>query len=637
MTRQTLKPLTIATLATLALVGANGVAHAETATYQTEVNPSINVTIPTNLIEVIVDPSTKPFDSAPFSISVSTNNATGYYMTMNSSSTNLLKTDNNTITIPTLSDNEDGYTDETFEADKWGYKIGAGNYIPFVSGTRIAGTDEPTNNDSTNLTFATKVDFLQPSGIYKGILEFFAVANPLPTIMQDLDISMCTTEPMIVVDNRDNQEYTIQKLADGNCWMMNNLNLGATEITTELNSRNTNISSTISAADFNSWKSTEWVGTSDGYEFMPLEGTDPVANEKYGTKYNYNVATMGGNTSATEYDIPTSICPHGWRLPTGMEQYMLTKKYQNKTIEEWRAPISEGGSAFTLLGSYIDYLSSSDNGHYVGWLSSLELTETGVSTANTDSSSGGLIRCVIKTDYKSLSDIASMQEVNKDVVINTPNGTTATLTDTRDNKTYTVRKVESYIWMTQNLRFIGAEIDPTTTNIDVAKTLTYYQLDSDNCNSTDWDGNGVYNLCIKEGVDENNDPTVWYNYAAASAGTITGEENTEEAIYSLCPKGWELGLTHISYTTDANTISIFNPVGGGYYEGGTLKISPNSWRSWWWSRLVGDGSNPYTRNGTTQVKRNNADGDYLFGGQGVVQARYVGGYVRCEAFNYNTH
>jgi len=632
--RKTKKYFMLASLSFLAVAGTSGVAHAETATYQTEVNPSINVTIPTNLIEVVVDPSTKPFDSAPFSISVSTNNATGYYMAMNSSSTNLLKTDNNTITIPTLSDNEDGYTDETFEANKWGYKIGAGNYIPFVSGTRIAGTDEPTNNDSTNLTFATKVDFLQPSGIYKGILEFFAVANPLPTIMQDLDINMCTTEPMIVVDNRDNQEYTIQKLADGNCWMMNNLNLGATELTTELNSRNTNIPNTISAADFNSWKSTEWVGTSDGYEFMPIEGTDPVANEKYGTKYNYNVATMGGNTSATEYDIPTSICPHGWRLPTGMEQYTLRKKYQNKTIEEWRAPISEGGLAFTLLGSYTTFLSSSDNGHYVGWLPSLGLNETEVSSGNTTSSNGGLIRCVIKTDYKSLSDITNMQEVNKDVVINTPNGTTATLTDIRDNKTYTVRKVDSTIWMTQNLRFIGTEINPATTNIDTAKTLTYYQLDSDDCNSTDRGGNGVYNLCIKEGVDENNDPTVWYNYAAASAGTITGEENTEEAIYSLCPKGWELGTTHISYTTDANTISIFNPVGGGYYEGGTLKISPNSWRSWWWSRFVGDGSNPYTRNGTTQVKRNDGNGDYLFGGQGVVQARYVGGYVRCEAFNY---
>jgi uncharacterized protein (TIGR02145 family) len=609
---------------------------ADDVDYNVSINNSLRLTIPATSIDLTLDPATKPFDSKSLSLSVATNNPTGYKLMMSSDSTNLIKTSDNTKTIPTLSELAGGYTNDTFETNKWGYKIGAGNYIPFVSGATIAENDTTTNDQSTTLTFATKINYLQPEGEYKMVLNFITVANMVPVYMQYVEDSMCTTTPMLVVDNRDNQEYIIQRLADGNCWMMNDLNLGATDLTTDLTSKNTNINDTISAADFNSWRSNEW-DTSKENQFMTIEGIDPIANEKYGTRYNYNTATLGGNTSATEYDVPTSICPRGWRFPTAMEQYTLKEKYKDKTYEEWRAPISEGGLAFTYPGSYIHYLSSSDNGYYLGYLPALAVSETEISSSgNTNNSTGGLIRCVIKTDYKSLADITNMQEVNKDVVINTPNGTIATLTDIRDNKTYTVRKVETSIWMTQNLRFIGTEIDPTTTNIDTAKSLTYYQLDSDSCNSTDRDGNGMYNLCIKEGVDENNDPTVWYNYAAASAGTIAGEENTEDAIYSLCPKGWELGVTHISYTTDENKISIFNPVGGGYYEGGTLRINPDSWRSFWWSRFVGDGMNPYTRNGTTQIKRSNADGDYLFGGQGVTQVRYIGAYVRCEAFNY-TH
>ncbi len=624
MNKKILKHLTIATLAIAAIAGTDGIAHAETATYQTEVNPSINVTIPVDLIEVVVDPSNQPFDSAPFSISVSTNNATGYYMTMNSNSTSLLKTNNNTITIPTLSDNEDGYTDETFETNKWGYKIGTGNYIPFVSGARIAGADEPTNSDSTNLAFAAKVNFLQPSGVYKGILEFFAVANPLPIIMQDLDMNMCTAEPMIVVDNRDNQEYTIQKLADGNCWMMNNLNLGATELATDLNNRNTNILNTISAADFNSWKSTEWVGTSDGYEFMPIEGTDPIANEKYGTKYNYNVATMGGDTDATEYDISTSICPHGWRLPTAKEEDILRKKYEDKTIEEWRAPISEGGLAFALPEDYVYYLSSSDKGYYLGWRPAFQVSETGVSSSNTSSSDGGYIRCVIKTDYKSLSDITSMQEMNKDIVINTPNGTTKILTDTRDDKTYTVRKIKNIIWMIQNLRFTGTEINPTTTNIDTAKTLTYHQLDSDECKLAEDGTGGMYNLCIKEGVDDGGNPTVWYNYAAASAGTITGD-SMDETRYSVCPSGWSI-LDGVS----RDDMDVFSPVGGGIYRDGVLMA--DSWIGFWW----GGTTNTYNgyKYGMVYGYSSYTNNYWMMVDMDSQLPRHNGAYIRCSAPNY---
>ena len=211
----------IATLTTLALAAIGSApTFAETAKYHTEVAPALKITIPNTEINVAVDPSSRPFDSRSFNITVATNNLTGYNLTMASESTSLLKTDDVTKTIQTLSTLEGGYTEDTFENNKWGYKLASTNYIPFVSGAEIARSDTTTNGDTTQLTFATKVDFLQSAGVYKNELNFVAVANPLPTYIQNLDATMCTEDPLLVVDKRDNEEYLVQRLADGNCWML---------------------------------------------------------------------------------------------------------------------------------------------------------------------------------------------------------------------------------------------------------------------------------------------------------------------------------------------------------------------------------------------------------------------------------
>ncbi|MBQ9180839.1 hypothetical protein IJ135_01965, partial [Candidatus Saccharibacteria bacterium] len=75
--------------------------------------------------------------------------------------------------------------------------------------------------------------------------------------------------------------------------------------------------------------------------------------------------------------------------------------------------------------------------------------------------------------------------------------------------------------------------------------------------------------------------TVWYNYAAATAMTITGNSNSTTAVYDLCPKNWHLP----SYNTSPGAIyginrSAFSPIGGGYYCNGT-NAEPNTGTLWW--------------------------------------------------------
>ena len=60
-----------------------------------------------------------------------------------------------------------------------------------------------------------------------------ANASYVSTEIQNLSSNNCTTAISRVRDNRDNRVYMIQRLADGKCWMMENLDLGRTELTTK--------------------------------------------------------------------------------------------------------------------------------------------------------------------------------------------------------------------------------------------------------------------------------------------------------------------------------------------------------------------------------------------------------------------
>ncbi|MBQ3292805.1 hypothetical protein IJG93_00645, partial [Candidatus Saccharibacteria bacterium] len=79
--------------------------------------------------------------------------------------------------------------------------------------------------------------------------------------------------------------------------------------------------------------------------------------------------------------------------------------------------------------------------------------------------------------------------------------------------------------------------------------------------------------------------TSWYNYTLASAGTITGTNNTTTATQSICPKGWALPaktqIDSLSGGSSSTTyVGSFSPVLGGKYHKG--KLSSESKRGFWW-------------------------------------------------------
>ncbi|MBR2725942.1 InlB B-repeat-containing protein [Candidatus Saccharibacteria bacterium] len=159
--------------------------------------------------------------------------------------------------------------------------------------------------------------------------------------MQNMAASDCTTTVKTVYDNRDETAYHVQRLADGKCWMLDNLALDLVAKKNVLTQNNTHASNTTLNYLKNGGGSTSdkyataavsnWTTGSYSYSAPLVNISDKdivpanppsggLGNNKVGGYYNYCAAAAGsycysGNASfgnATE-----DICPKGWRLPTG--------------------------------------------------------------------------------------------------------------------------------------------------------------------------------------------------------------------------------------------------------------------------------------------------------------------------------
>ena len=192
--------------------------------------------------------------------------------------------------------------------------------------------------------------------------------------------------------------------------------------------------------------------------------------------------------------------------------------------------------------------------------------------------------------------------------------------------------------MTSNLRYLG-DTGSTSTSMIIKSATTNYNSDttktlkdltngsstSSDCygsyNSGTYTGNGWSNLCVHEGTDNNGNPTVWYNYSAATAGTInTKGANSTAASYDICPKNWHLpanGSSSGQIGSVTSYSSAFSPVYGGIYGNGSLQYA--STRGYWWSATASSSSS------------NRYSLGYYSGSLSTSYSvdRYRGVYVRC--------
>ena len=127
-----------------------------------------------------------------------------------------------------------------------------------------------------------------------------------------------------LTDTRDSDTYAVAKLADGNCWMMENLRLGDDSSIT-LTTADTQSAGVLPAADNTIWHSASSLQGRDVPSIATVN-TEALNNsvEKmddnnyaYGTYYSWSAA-INNSAEADVFPIEeatTSICPSGWKLP----------------------------------------------------------------------------------------------------------------------------------------------------------------------------------------------------------------------------------------------------------------------------------------------------------------------------------
>ncbi|MDO4508094.1 MAG: FISUMP domain-containing protein [Candidatus Saccharibacteria bacterium] len=164
--------------------------------------------------------------------------------------------------------------------------------------------------------------------------------------------------------------------------------------------------------------------------------------------------------------------------------------------------------------------------------------------------------------------------------------------DFRDGQAYDIRYIEGNCWMVENLSYNPKDqydiLFPSTSNV-AEKIILGSDLLSSNGDS--------YNIPLFQsgsGTDG-----YYYNYAAATAGTVIGDSNSTDANQDICPAGWRLPTLDEQATLTGGTIGSsnafvgeFNPIASGYYYNGSLRNSGSS--GFYWSSTARNSTNHYS-------------------------------------------
>ena len=520
-----------------------------------KISPVISISAPDE-VRVSLEPTQLgKFESQEVKVNIFTNAISGYelYFSSYDEDTNL-KHVNNAITRTIPSSFSGELTPATMANNTWGYSLNNTSFkaVPKYS-IQAKLKDLKTYPSGADLVqsvyLGVKANSEIPSGVYTKRLVFTALAHENPNNffsifrMQDMTSALCDTattpvrtattfdtdgshhgDPNYVptvtlTDTRDNNTYTVSKLADGKCWMTQNLRIAGKTITPA--DSNVTTSYTIPASSPSGFIAHD---TSNAYV------------DSDGGLYNWYTATAGtGTQSMSSGNTTNSICPKGWRLPTGGSSGEFQTLYNNyNSLSALRSsPVNltlsgdVGNSTPYGRGSYGRYWSST--AHSSGNAYLIYLAASNVYPAyNIGTYFGFSVRCVAD-DKLTFDSIANMQDMTPELCANTKEHQTKTLRDIRDDNTYTVAKLkDGRCWMTQSLRIAGK----TLTSADSDVTSNYTIPASSGSGFGTYDTSSVY-------VDSDGGLYTWY---AATAGTGTKALSTQgqNTTVSICPKGWRL-------------------------------------------------------------------------------------------------
>ncbi len=209
---------------------------------------------------------------------------------------------------------------------------------------RVSGTTDMAKGSSFTTTYAVYASSSQYAGTYQGQVKYLLThpnSNSQHLFMQDVDtwgnsVLANIGDSIQAIDIRDGKQYWVTRLADGNIWMTQNLDLDLvqnktyTHLDTDLgwDSSDFDSGATWTLTTDPNWSTNKttpyFVDNGDEYVYTSNSDANDIvyssltdcasaghidcAHYHLGNYYNWNAARANGNAT-------TSICPAGWRLP----------------------------------------------------------------------------------------------------------------------------------------------------------------------------------------------------------------------------------------------------------------------------------------------------------------------------------
>jgi uncharacterized protein (TIGR02145 family) len=218
------------------------------------------------------------------------------------------------------------------------------------------------------------------------------------TNMQDLTSAMCneantdftgtnTDANAHLIDTRNGYYYWVGKLADGKCWMLENLQLdGASMLaTTDPDSNTRTAVTTLDSSNTNLPSGNTLTASATAQIGAPL-GTFPSAVTSGASTRNFIDVSNPGNNTATVYHVSTSalgnsnITDYGylynWCAAVGGQSTACTDSNTMPTATSgdicpkgWRMPSGDDTGEFAILNGYMNGGTGADVGNYYqNWL-----------------------------------------------------------------------------------------------------------------------------------------------------------------------------------------------------------------------------------------------------------------------------
>ena len=293
-------------------------------------------------------------------------------------------------------------TSDTMDTNTWGYSTNGTDYfsIPTIGNPVRVGTTTSASIKSTLVYFGVKYSKTIPGGYYSDDILFTAVTNGAdhePYEMPDRTSMQATyflcpniadnPNGITLTDGRDGKTYKAATLADGNCWMLQNLdisNFRGVRADTNLYSNG--------AASFTIPDSlSTWTFDYDTSEVYNTNVSD------YGAYYNYKALSAG-------YDAYGDICPAGWRVPYEQDWLTLFSKYDItdasaiaslpiNLVKSGMYSVDNGVAGQGNAGAWWAY-NASATAETATELKAISLDGSGLTSTTIDGRNGLSIRCV---------------------------------------------------------------------------------------------------------------------------------------------------------------------------------------------------------------------------------------------------